>query len=311
MRTYTESEVADIIARAAERQATTARATERGVGLTLDEIERLGTEAGLDPADLRAAAAEVDAGGRTLARQASQTDTHVVVERWIDAPLTLVGWEDAVDVLRERLGISALAAVGVAAGGTTTVTPFSGAAGGTIQQIGGAFEWTHTSGLGVQTVVTASPRGERTRLRMTQLVGLASPRAEGIGYGMVAAFLIAGIVLVALSRADVAGVTVLMSTLAAFAASFAAAAPATTTLDRRWRSRKLAGLERLADDVAARLAHPESGPEHAAPERAAPAAERDAAPLRDAFETLADDLPDATRDAAAPGRREAPGRTRS
>ncbi|HEX9951833.1 MAG TPA: hypothetical protein VGB53_08700 [Rubricoccaceae bacterium] len=298
MRTYTESEVADIIARAAERQATTARATERGVGLTLDEIERLGADAGLNPDDLRAAAAEVDAAGRTLTRQASQTDTHVVVERWIDAPLTPEAWEDAVDGLREHLGLSAMAA-------------FGGAAGGTVQQVGRAFEWTHTSSLGVQTVVTASPRGERTRLRMSQLVGLASSRTEGIAYGMGVAFVIAAIVLVALTKADVAGLTTLMSTLAAFAASFAVAAPGTTTLDRRWRSRKLASLERLADDIAARLAlaEPAPEPEHALePEHAAPVA----APLRDAFDHLADDIPGtATRDAAAPDRREAPGRMRT
>ena len=59
MRTYSEREVADIIERAAERQATADRTDDRP-GLTLDEIERIGAEAGLDPAALRAAANEAD-----------------------------------------------------------------------------------------------------------------------------------------------------------------------------------------------------------------------------------------------------------
>lgn len=263
MRTYSEQDVAAIIARAAERQAEAAR-TPTHEGLTLDEIERLGADAGLDPADLRAAAAEIDAAGRTLSRQASQTKTSVVVERWIDAPLTLDGWENTVDALRERFGASAM-------------TALVGAAGGTVQQVGAAFEWTHTDGLGIQTTVTASPRGERTRLRMSQIVGLGSPRAEGIAYGTAIAFVLAGIALVAGVKLDVATLTAVMTTLAVFAASLAIAVPATTALDRRWRAGKLRRLDALADDIGTVLA----------------------APGLHAEQPLPDPLPDATRAPAA------------
>lgn len=241
MRTYSEQDVAAIIARAAERQAESTRTTP-SVGLTLDEIERLGTDAGLDPADLRAAAAEIDSAGRTLSRQSSQTKNTVVVERWIDAPLTLESWENTVDLLRERFGTSAMAMLGLPAGGE-------------IRQVGAAFEWTHTDGLGIQTTVTASPRGERTRLRMSQLVGLGSTRAEGIAYGTSVAFVIAGIALVIGTKLDAATITLVLTTLAVFAASLGVAIPTTTALDRKWRAGKLNRLDALADDIGSILAY--------------------------------------------------------
>jgi hypothetical protein len=200
-------------------------------------------------------------------------------------PLTPGGWENAVDTLRERLGLSAMAA-------------FGGASGGTIQQIGGAFEWTHTSGLGVQTVVTASPRGERTRLRMTQLVGLASPRAEGIAYGTVIAAVLTLMLAAVLVKTGVDGLALAASLAASFVASLAVAAPVTTSLDRRWRSRKLGDLERLADDVAARLAMPD--PAYTADPAALPTgAAAEKAPLRDAFEAMADLADPSEREAEA------------
>lgn len=267
MRTYSEQEVADIIARAAERQAASSRTSER-VGLTLDEIARLGADAGLDPDDLRAAADEIDRGG--IARSASQTDTHVVAERWADAPLTDEAWEDTVALLRERFGPSAAAMLG-------------GSAGGDVQQIGRAYEWSSMTGSGLQTTATVSPRGGRTRVRLTQHVGLANPRTEGLAIGGFLALVIAVITAVALgTTAGVAPPLVVLAALAAFAASFAVAAPGVTTFDRRWRDRKLDTLNTLADDIAGVLAAPAVAP---LPD----------APLRDAFEALG---PDAARDAS-------------
>ena len=57
MRVYSEQEVSQILERAVERQATAAPAA--GAGLSLTDLERLGAEVGIDPAPLRAAAAEV------------------------------------------------------------------------------------------------------------------------------------------------------------------------------------------------------------------------------------------------------------
>ena len=80
-RTYSEREVAAIIERAAQAQQ---RGTDPDApGLTLAEIERVGREAGLDPALLRRAAAEVDAG--LLSQEATRPGTDVAA-RWVDAP---------------------------------------------------------------------------------------------------------------------------------------------------------------------------------------------------------------------------------
>lgn len=282
MRTYTEREVSDIIERAVERQ----QAADEGdvsPGLTLDEIERLGREAGIDPAHLRAAAEEVDAAGRTLTRQRSQTRTQVVVERWIDAPLTSAGWEDVVALLRERFG------------------PHAGAmlasdAGESVQQIGETYEWSHTSVLGVRTRVSVSPRGGRTRLRMTQLVGLSSPTVEGIAYGAVIA-LVMGLVVggVGAAMAGLTDVAIVLVVVMAMLASWAVAAPLVTVADRRWRARKLDDLDALADDLAPLLA--------VASEAAAPASVEETPALPEADRLDLDALGDAPEaEAPANGR---------
>lgn len=281
MRTYSESEVADIIARAAERQAEAAREPTRD-GLTLDEIERLGQESGLDPADLRAAAAEIDAAGRTLARQSAQTRTQLVVERWLDGPLTQAGWEDAVAVAENVLGADMTAAFGMTTGGQT--------------QVGQAFEWTHMSGLGVQTKVLASPRGERTKLRLTQLVGFSSPAVEGATLGSLVGVLLAGIVLASLTGLGVAGGAAFLAAIVAFVLATAVAVPLTTSLDRRWRAKKLDALGALADQIAPLLvtADPSAADTHTAEALSAETEPLVAdgpaqAPLRDAFEALGDE----------------------
>lgn len=244
-RTYSESEIADLIARAAERQQD-ARRQASGPGLTLDEIERIGSETGIDPEHLRAAAAEMDTAGRTLARQSEQTRTHVVVERWIDAPLTPEAWEEAVAELQGRHGADAGFWWGQDAGGG-------------VQQVGNAHEWRHTSGLGIQTVATASPRDGRTRLRIRQLVGLASSTTEGIGYGIAVALVPAFFALLAAIGADAPFATAALWTSLVFLAAAVVAIPAVMTLDRRWRAKKLRQVEDLADDVGALLAAPAGG----------------------------------------------------
>ncbi len=264
MRTYSEQEVADIIARAAERQAASSRTSDR-VGLTLDEIARLGSDAGLDPDDLRAAAEEIDRGG--IARQTSQTDTHVVAERWVDALLTDEAVEDAVTLLRER------AVPGAA---------LLGESGGSLKQVGRAVEWASVNGLGVQTTATLSPRGDRTRIRITQLVGTAKPKSEGLAYGGLLGGLFAAIAAVVLGKTlGLAAPIVILATLAVFAVTMAVSAPTITAFDRRWRSRRLAALDTLADDLAGIIV----APAHSAV-RDAPLPD---APLRDTFEALGPD----------------------
>ena len=162
-RTFTEQEIAAIIGRAVQRQRDAERdagrdggegADERAptpagaerVGLTLDELEQVGRVAGVDPAHLRAAADEVfeaDAPGTQGA----------FAERWVDAPLTDAGWEDAVAALR--------------ASPAPLDTSYSDGDAVAIERIGQSYEWTRTDGLlGMTTRVNVSPRGDRTRVRV-------------------------------------------------------------------------------------------------------------------------------------------------
>ena len=277
-RSYSEREVADLIERAVERQQEARRdAAAAGERLSLAEIERIAAEAGIDPTHIRQAADEMDAVGKTLKRESGTTKTTVFVERWIDAPLTPEAWEDAVIELREQYGTGG-AALGVAAGGT-------------VQKIGNAYEWRHTSGLGVQTTVTASPRDGRTRLRLTQLVGLASPVAEGVGYGMGAAVVLTPL-LVGLVNAAGLGSLNGFAVALAFLVLWAVSAPVVTALDRGWRAKKHTALGALADDLVPILG---SGREDAAPA----ARTADAQPVPTPAPALdLDALPDAP-DAAA------------
>ena len=289
-RTYSEREIADLIERAVERQQA-ARTAEAGERLSLAEIERIAAEAGIDPDHIREAAREMDAVGRTLKRESGQTQTTVYVERWIDAPLTPEAWEDAVAELRMRHGADLGAMMGQTAGGT-------------VQQIGNAYEWRHTSGLGVQTTVTASPRDGRTRLRLTQLVGLGSPRSEGIVYGVGLALLAAGAALAIAAGADID--TVLAPPLWAvlvFVATLVVAVPTVTSLDRAWRGKKHAALGALADDLVPTLGRARDGaaPIPTPPDAVSMAGGR-AAPSLDL-----DALPDAPADGGARTARRARG----
>ena len=151
-RLYTDTEIAALLARAAERQRA-APADGPASGLTLDEIERLAAEAGLDPAHVRAAAGELDSRGPT---PAATPGIHTL-ERWIDVPFSDVAWEEAVTSLRARhpgTNWAQYTAMG-------TLAP-----GGDLSRVGAAHEWRHVAWTGATTTLTASPRGARTRLRL-------------------------------------------------------------------------------------------------------------------------------------------------
>ena len=260
MRTYTEREIAAIIERAAERQAEADR-REGAPGLTLDEIEKLGADAGIDPAHLRAAAEEVGTHGRVSQGTSGMTRTHVHTERWVDGPLTSEAWEDTIAHLRQAYGADLSAAFGQTSAGE-------------VQQVGQSHEWRHTSSLGVQTHVTVSPRGDRTRLRITQLVGLSSTRNEGIAYGSLIAGTLATIAsVVGLVNTD-SGLVAFAVLALTFLAAAAIAIPVVTRLDAKWREKKLSQLGDLADDLAPILAapadralHAEAGPASPEPSR--------------------------------------------
>ena len=246
-RTYSQREVAALLARAAEGHR--ADGHDDGPGLTLAEVERAAAESGLDPALVRQAAADLDAG--LLARRSDKT---TVAERWVEAPFRLDAWEDAVAGLRVRYGESAPSGFGPAA-------PDVG-------RVGDSHEWTHRTAWGVQTTVTVSPRGGSTRVRVvTTADGSEDPRVHSAaisGVVAVAASLLAGGI--------VAETLSLGATLAVVAAVLllvmAAGTPLLTRSTERQRARLAGGARSLADDLSRQLsrAAPSGPPEHESPE---------------------------------------------
>ena len=246
--TYTEREVAQIIERAVVRQEE-ARRRQGQAGLTLEEIERLGREVGIDPEHMLAAAAEIDAGAAE--RSSHTTTTHNHVERWTSGPLNPYDWEDAVENLRQRLGTDYGGMFGRTDSGKTVET-------------GATKTWEHTSGLGVHTRLTVSERGARTRIRLEQQVGSLSPPAEGVIYGLLSMLLL-GPLAAALGATLFDGVLALVTSIVLGLVLFAAASYATYRADVAWRAKKHRKLEDLADELALALAAPTTASGEATP----------------------------------------------
>lgn len=232
-RTYSEEEVAALLERTAELQVQTARRQEHRPGLTLEELAAVAGEAGLDPALLRQAAAELDEPGRTLFESSTgTTSTHLFVERWVPGPLVPEAWEDVVAELRHQFDTDLGGMFGMPGYGV-----------GSAEQVGRTVEWKHTSMAGIETRVMIRPRGDGLRIRLSQRVGLGSSLAEAFIYGTILAFFSA-LIVGAFASSEPAG-------FVAFVLGLCLGVPATLYADRAWRAKKHRELEDLADRVAA------------------------------------------------------------
>jgi hypothetical protein len=101
-RTYTEKEIAALLQRTAQLQAQEAESQEGNrEGLSLQELEAVARDAGLDPQFLHQAALEMaHSGGRTLGK--NRTKTHIRVDRVLPAELSEQEWEEVIFALRRR-----------------------------------------------------------------------------------------------------------------------------------------------------------------------------------------------------------------
>lgn len=225
MRVFSEAEIAQILQRAADRQAE-ARQIAPDAGLTLEELEALAAEAGLDVAHVRAAAAEIAPASRA---ERSRSATHVFVERTVETPLTDAGWDEVVGELRNRFGKAGIAAF------TSGAAP-----AGDVAVSGRAREWSHTDGLGVETRVFVTERGSATRLRLSQRVGVMGQTAEAILYGLPLG-LLGG--LVAMKMLPGPNVLLMLVTVVL-------AVAAVLKLDGLWRTKMHGRLEGLSGDLA-------------------------------------------------------------
>ena len=138
-RRFNEAEVAAILEKAAEAQHTGARQLPSGEGMTLAELQAIGSEVGIDPRLVARAAHALDKGGRSTSRRF--LGLPIGVGRTVDLGRKLSDdeWERLVVDLRETFD-----------------------ARGNIRQEGSFRQWTNGN---LQALLEPTPTGHRLRLR--------------------------------------------------------------------------------------------------------------------------------------------------
>jgi hypothetical protein len=138
-RRFNEAEVAAILEKAAEAQHTGSRQLPSGEGMTLAELQAIGTEVGIDPRLVAQAANALDRVGRSTSRRF--LGLPIGVGRTIDLGRKLSDdeWERLVVDLRETFD-----------------------ARGTIRHEGSFRQWTNGN---LQALLEPTPTGHRVRLR--------------------------------------------------------------------------------------------------------------------------------------------------
>lgn len=243
---YTDQDIAAILRRAAELQASAERTADLRPGLTLKELEDVAAEAGLDPRFVRQAATERSGSQRSALRKTpNKNNTHIFAERHVAGTMEEDNWEDTVLELRHRFDTD----LGAMMIGSTSY-------GRSItESFGRSREWRHTSLSGVETRIVVRPREEAVDIRLSQRVGLGSPDAEGAMYGLIPAILLG---LVGMAWASSVGVG-----LGVFVLAWVLGFYVVRHLDLSWRAKKHAELEELADTVARFAVVPADAPSEA------------------------------------------------
>lgn len=137
---FNEREVAEIVRIASQGKSGSSRSS-ASEGLTLDEIQAVVTELGLDPASVAAAAAQVEGGLPEEHVNGSQVE----FLRTFEGELDDAGWEEILLLMRRKSG-----------------------AAGEVSVRGSTREWTNSGG-GLETYhLSATVKEGRTRIRITQ-----------------------------------------------------------------------------------------------------------------------------------------------
>lgn len=134
-RRYNEQQIGAILQRSGEIQAGISPDADSH-GLTLEELQKVASEVGIEPHVVEQAALEVEGGAKGAAAGSK------VLDHTIDGAVTDEQWEDMVIRLRQYLGKS----------GTSTLQ-------------GSTREWTSDSDMGSLTLIAATRNG-RTRFRL-------------------------------------------------------------------------------------------------------------------------------------------------
>jgi hypothetical protein len=103
-RRYSDREIALILTRTAELQATRAAESEVSAGLSQEELEQIAREAGLDPRYIRSAIAELDAGRGTRQSRWLGGATWIQLERSVLGEVPPSAYEALVEIIHRTLG---------------------------------------------------------------------------------------------------------------------------------------------------------------------------------------------------------------
>jgi hypothetical protein len=103
-RRYSDREIALILTRTAELQATRAAESEVSAGLTQEELEQIAREAGLDPRYVRSAIAELDAGRGTRESRWLGGASWLQFERAVAGEVPPREYDTLVEIIHRTLG---------------------------------------------------------------------------------------------------------------------------------------------------------------------------------------------------------------
>ena len=141
-RIYTDKEIRAVLKRATELQSTQGPAGGTS-GLSLDELEQIAAEAGIDPDYVKAAALELEEGRTDKSYHVFGGPTSIELERIVEGEMTEAKWEEAVGEIRRIFE-----------------------AAGEVGQIGRTREWIHRDQTGERVHITVAPQGENTKIRL-------------------------------------------------------------------------------------------------------------------------------------------------
>jgi len=230
-RRFDEREVALIIQRAGELQQKSATAADRG-GMSLQELEQIAHEAGLDPAMVRRAALELDDQRSATSSRLAGAPLRILLERTFPGEISTDDFEGLVAEIRRSMADTGLVST-LGRSVTWSPSPTGAGRGGSARRLG----------------VTISLRDGQTILRIEESFGHL---AGGLFGGIMGGFGVGMGTSIAMS----AGVAILHSALAAtgiFAGAVLAAYGGargiyTVTVNRRRRALELL-RDRLSEQI--------------------------------------------------------------
>lgn len=227
---YTEEEIKKIINKATKMQNDDFKSDlESSRGFTLSELEKIGAEVGLKKEYLFAAASEFD--HEHVKRFSDMNATHIFEEREVDIEMTSDTWNDICSELRHYFGTKY---------GKTEEDPKR-------------LEWTHMSLAGIETIVNISSGNNKSHLRISQRVGLASSYTEAALFGFAIAIVGAIIAAAGIGLAFPVLIGIFITLLVVFSI-------VVFGLDVVWRKKKHKELRKLAGKLE-RILHRNRNPD--------------------------------------------------